>query len=129
MSVIVIYKDKVTSKFKDFSKHFVCKDCNSSGGGILIYFKDDIIVDRITDLENETDETVWVKVHTKGQNFLLCCTYRPEWTDTEYWTRLSHAIGMAYQITENIVILGDLNSDLFNTNNNKLLDVINMFNF
>ena len=78
-----------------------------------------IFVERVTDLENDTDETIWVKVRARGQTFLLCNTYRPEWTDNEYWTRLNHAIGMGYQVNDNIVMLGDLNSDLFIANNNK----------
>jgi hypothetical protein len=48
----------------------------------------------------------------------------PEWTDNEYWTRLNHAIGVDYQVNDNIVILGDLNSDLFITNNNKLIETM-----
>jgi hypothetical protein len=41
--------------------------------------------------------------------------------DNEYWSRLTHAIELAHQINENIVISGDLNSNLFNVNNNKLV--------
>jgi hypothetical protein len=57
---------------------------------------------------------------------LLCNAYRPEWTDSEYWTRLSHAIGMGYQVNDNILILGDSNSDLFIEldHSNTLLDHI-----
>ena len=65
----------------------------------------------------------------KGQSFLLCNTYRPQWTDNEYWSRLTHAIELAHQINENIVISGDLNSNLFNVNNNKLVDLMTTFNF
>ena len=35
---------------------------------------------------------------------------------------------LALQINENIAIAGDLNSDLFSTNNNKLIDLMNNFN-
>jgi hypothetical protein len=31
---------------------------------------------------------------------------------------------MGYQVNENIVIQGDLNSDLFTNNNNRLIDII-----
>jgi hypothetical protein len=55
-------------------------------------------------------------------------TYRPQWTDNEYWSRLKHAIELAHQINENIVISGDLNSNLFNVNNNKLVDLMTTFN-
>ena len=84
---------------------------------------------RRKELENHFDETIWVEVLVKGQHFLLCNTYRPELTDQEYWARLIHAIEIRYQINENIVIIGDLNSDLLTTNNNKLLDIMNLFNF
>ena len=60
------------------------------------------------------------------KRFGLCNTYRPEWTDSEYWARLNHVIGLAYQVNENIVISGDLNSDLIN---NKLIDMMRLFNF
>ena len=50
-------------------------------------------------------------------------------TDNEYWSRLTHAIELAHQINENIVISGDLNSNLFNVNNNKLVDLMTTFNF
>ena len=87
-------------------------DRTNSGGGLLIYSKEDIGVCRKHELENDIDETIWIEVHAKGHSFLLCNTYRPEWTDSEYWARLNHAIGLAYQVNENIVISGDLNSDL-----------------
>jgi hypothetical protein len=83
-----------------FSKTFIGKDRNNSGGGLLIYFKDDIFVERVTVLENDTDETIWIKVRTRGQTFLLSNTYRPEWTDNEYWTRLNHAIGLPIKVFE-----------------------------
>jgi hypothetical protein len=72
----------------------------------------------------EIMESLWVQIHAKGQSFLLCNTYRPQWTVNEYWSRLTHAIELAHQINENIVISGDLNSNLFNVNNNKLVDLM-----
>ena len=68
----------------------------------------DISVERVSGLENDADENIWINVRASGQTFLLCYAYRPEWTDNEYWTRLSHVIGMGYQESDNIVILCDL---------------------
>ena len=110
------------------SRNILRKDRNNFGGGLLIYAKDDISLSRKAILENDIDETIWVEVKARGQSFLLCNTYRPEWTDQGYWGRLNHAIELACQINENIVITGDLNSDLFNTYNNKLVDTMNLFN-
>jgi hypothetical protein len=55
-----------------FSRTFIRKDCDNSGGGLLIYFKDDIFVERgVTDLENDIDETIWIKVRARGQTFRI----------------------------------------------------------
>jgi hypothetical protein len=43
----------------------------------------DISVERVTGLENDADETIWINVRVRGQTFLLCNAYRPEWTDSE----------------------------------------------
>jgi hypothetical protein len=38
------------------------------------------------------------------------------------------AIELALQVNENIIITGDLNSNLLCSNNNKLIDLVNIFN-
>jgi hypothetical protein len=57
-----------------------------------------ISVIRKNELENHIDESIWVEIQGKGTRFLLCSTYRPEWTDADYWTRLNHAIRIMYRI-------------------------------
>jgi hypothetical protein len=59
------------------------KDRTNYGCGLLIYSKEDIGICRQHELENDIDETIWVEVHAKGHSFLLCNTYRSEWTDSE----------------------------------------------
>lgn len=101
------------------------KDRTNHGGGLLIYFKDNICTSRKYDLENDIDETMWIEVKTRGQTFLLCHTNRPHWTDNDYWTRLTLSIELALSLNEKIVIVGDLNSDLLSIHNNKLFELIN----
>ena len=100
-----------------------------SRGGLLIYTKENVNISRIIQLKNNLDESLWVQIHSKGKSFLLCNTYHPQWTDNEYWSWLTHAIELAHQIIENNVISGDLNSNLFNVNNNKLVELMTTFNF
>ena len=104
------------------------KDRANSGGGLLIYSKNDISISRKSELENNLDETIWVEIRSKGQSFLLCNTYRSPCTDIDYWTRLTYAIELVLQVNENIIITGDLNSNLLCSNNNKLIDLVNIFN-
>ena len=104
------------------------RDRSRSGGGILIYVKEGILCTPKPELQNEIDETLWAEISYKGKTFLLCCTYRPEWTRVQYWDRLNHAISLAYERNQNIVITGDMNCDLQVTNNNKLIDTMRLFN-
>jgi hypothetical protein len=104
------------------------KDRSNRGGWLLIYSKNDISISRKSELENNFDETIWVEIRSKGQSFLLCNTYRPPCTDIDYWTRLTYAIELALQVNENIIITGDLNSNLLCSNNDKLIDLVNIFN-
>ena len=69
-----------------------------------------------------------MKYDPKVNLFLLCITYRHSCTDIDYWTRLTYAIELALQGNEYIIITGDLNSNLLCSNNNKLLDLVNIFN-
>ena len=110
-----------------FSNNIQRKDRSNHGGGLLIYSKEEIGITRLCHIENAIDETIWVQVHGKGQSFILCNTYRPPQMDVSYWTRLSYSIELALQINENIVVTGDLNSDLLNYNNNKLIEFMNTY--
>jgi hypothetical protein len=68
------------------------KDRSNSGGGLLIYSKNDISISRKSELENNLDETIWVEIRSKGQSFLFCYTYRSPCTYIDYWTRLTKGV-------------------------------------
>ena len=57
----------------------------TAGGGLLIYVRDGIGISRIRNLENPLDETIWVLIQGKGQSFLLCNTYRSDYSENHYW--------------------------------------------
>ena len=38
------------------------KDRTNNGGGVLVYFREGLFVSRRLDLENDIDETKWIKV-------------------------------------------------------------------
>jgi hypothetical protein len=74
------------------------------GGGIILYHKDYIKVDR-------RQECIWVEIRTKPQQTLLNISYiSPQFTDINYWTLFNQSIGLAY-ISPNLLIVGDLNID------------------
>ena len=44
-------------------------ESSNSGGGLLIYSKNDISISRKFELENNLDETIWVEIRCKGKSF------------------------------------------------------------
>ena len=98
---------------ESFSNIIHRKDRTNAGGDLLIYSKDSVRMVRKQELENSIDETLWVAINAKGQSFVVCNTYRAQWTDPEYWNRLMYAIKLATQFNENMVVVGDLNSTYF----------------
>ena len=75
------------------------------GGGIILYHKDYIKVDR-------RQEYIWVEIRTKPQQTLLNISYiSPQFTDINYWTLFNQSVGLAY-ISPNLLIVGDLNIDV-----------------
>lgn len=54
------------------------KDRNSSGGGIIAYFKNHIKFNRREDLELANVESMWFELHTKQSPILVNISYRSE---------------------------------------------------
>ena len=132
--IVTVVESHVSPNVKDdeielesFSKRIFRKDRNNSGGGVIIYTKDDLLVMRKEEFENPFDETIWLEIRGRGLNFLLCTAYRSDFSDDNFWTRLSHSVENGVQ-SGNIILTGDMNSDLFKQTNNKLVDIMNLFN-
>ena len=90
------------------------KDRNSFGGGILVYISNSLSVNRRTDLEPANIECILIEIRDPTGNFLLCCTYRPPNSDKSFWRNHSWSIDKASDISNKIVIVGDLNVDFLN---------------
>ena len=99
--------------FEGFDRIFR-KDRNRFGGGILVYISNSLSVSRRADLEPANIECIWIEIRDPTSNFLLCCTYRPPNSDKSFWRNLSWSIDKASDISNKIVIVGDLNVDFLN---------------
>ena len=88
----------------------------NKGGGIIIFYKEELDVEKKTLCRNDYEENLWIHVKTK-RSFLLGIIYRTEYcnilkeTDEEE-SKLEKYIQSAYQICDNVIILGDLNADV-----------------
>ena len=100
------------------------KDGNSYSGGIAIYVSDNFICKRVFDLEMLLNESIWVEIRKSNESFLVCATYRPPNYDNDYWRSMNLSVEKAFEVSQNIIILGDINEDQLNVNNKKIRNIL-----
>ena len=100
------------------------KDRTNHGGGLLVYLSKNILHERISQLEVFCDESIWVKVKRGTENVLLGVFYSPKTADATFFEKMNRNIELAYTLSSKIIIIGDLNEDLYNPMFHNLKDVM-----
>ena len=88
------------------------KDRNFAGGGILIYCSDTLFCTRRNELESPSEETIWIEVKLNTISLLLCTVYRPPSANPNFWENFIHSVDKASEISNHILITGDINVDM-----------------
>ena len=104
---------------KDRSDEYKQKYGRNKGGGIAVYFKDHLKVEKKDYLTDAVEEILWVQVKTK-ESFMLGVVYRAEYTDVinekPGECKLEENIRKASEVTNRLILTGDLNIDTKSTN-------------
>ena len=88
----------------------VRNDRNRSGGGVLIYIKENLDYKERADLCVETIEATWIELKlTSNTSMLLCCLYRPPSAKNEYFNDMLDMFEKAYVENSELCLAGDLN--------------------
>ena len=90
------------------------KDRNAFGGGVLVYISDELRVKRRVDLEPCNTECIWVEISGPTCNIFLCCIYRAPNSDKSFWNNMSWSVEKASDLSNKVIIVGDLNIDFLN---------------
>ena len=102
---------------KDRSEKFKQKYGKSKGGGVAIFYKSHLRVDKKSYLTDEVEEILWVSVKGK-ESFMLGTVYRSEYTDilneNHGESKLEENIRKASEVTNRMIITGDFNIDTAN---------------
>ena len=89
------------------------KDRNKNGGGVSIYYKDELVAYEETELlsSNEMIESVWLNIVSQSQTWLIGCIYRSPDNNLffEIFQEIVERIWMKRKI---LLLVGDLNCDL-----------------
>ena len=100
------------------------KDRTNHGGGLLMYLSCELAHTLVSGLETFWNESLWVEIKVNRDIYLIGLFYSLRTADTHFFDSLNKNIEKALDTTNNIIILGDLNEDLFNQNMHNLKDVL-----
>ena len=111
------------------------KDRNKHGGGVLIYYRDNIISHNEDKFGKRQElEALWINICCQSQTWLIDCVYQPP-DKHSFYIIFDDVLAKIWMKRKNIVILGDLNSDLLMKGKSKeykylgrrLLKILNLY--
>ena len=100
------------------------KDRNNFGGGLLMNINSNLVHSRKPDLEIFFPESIWTEIKTKDEKYLIGLFYSPVTSDANYFGCFNRNLEKAFYITYNVILVGDLNEDLLNSNYRNLRDIL-----
>ena len=112
---------------QDRTDQFKQKYGKTDGGGIALIYKEDLKIKPLGIIK-DTEEILWVEVKSKP-NFILGTVYRPSYTDLltedENGTILESQLTDALCKNKKIIVIGDLNCDTEEEDQDKNTKVLN----
>ena len=78
--------------------------CGKAGGGVAIYFKDNLNCARITECDVPDIEAIWIEVTSSSQRLLVECVYRPP-DFTDFFGKFHIVVEKMWQSKKNVVIV------------------------
>ena len=89
--------------------------CGKAGGGVAIYFKDNLNCVRITKYDMPDLEAIWTEVISISQRLLVGCVCRPA-DCADFFGEFHSVVEKMWQSKKNVVVVGDLNADQLSSN-------------
>jgi len=79
----------------------------------MTYVSNSLHFKRRNVLEFDSVEMIWLEIKLPAYNLLSCTVYRPENANSPFWNNFQHSIETALSYTPFVVIISDLNVNLF----------------
>ena len=108
---------------------------NGKGGGVAFYINNSINWIRRFDLESKELECLWIEIfHKNSKSFLISVMYKPpvgsNYLQENFTTLLNLMLSLATKSTKEIILLGDLNTNYLDVNDNKdIKSIFKLFGF
>lgn len=85
-------------------------DRNRHGGGVMFYIKNNLSYEHAPFNTNEVEQ-IWIKLQISKQTYLLGNVYRPPQSNNDYLDQIMDTVEQVFNITNNVILIGDLNID------------------
>ena len=100
------------------------KDNTAHSGGFLAYVSLHLSPKRLLDLENYLPDSLWFQIKDHTQTILICTIYRPPHYTVDFWEKVNICLEKAIDISNNVILVGDINEDQLNPINHKFRDIL-----
>ena len=119
-------------KIKGFQFPPFRRDRNKFGGGKIVYVKDGLIANRLTDFEITESETICLELTISNKKWFLMFVYRPPYESNKeiFFKEITNTLDKAINKNENIFVAADFNTDISSIEkdrNNYLYDFLDNF--
>ena len=110
------------------------RDRNKFGGGLIEYIKRGVICKQINEFEGKNNEIICSVLTVSKIKWIVFTIYRPPYSSNivDFFSELEHLVEQAFLKCSNIIIMGDINIDLYDSNDNdcnKLKYFCDVFDF
>ena len=119
-------------KIEDFQFPPFRRDRNKFGGGKIVYVKDGLIANRLTEFETAESETIYLELTISNKKWFLMFVYRPPYESNKeiFFEEITNTLDKAINKYGNIFVAGDFNIDISSMEkdrNNYLHDFLDNF--
>ena len=109
-----------TFRVEGFQTPFRKDNDTNSGGGIIVYVRNDIRAKRREDLKTNEISCLWLEITPdKGKSFLVGNMYRPPDSKIEYNDRFEEFIVTVLNEEKEFILLGDFNKKMLNADTDR----------
>ena len=136
IDVLIISETKIDESFplSQFSMDGFCTpfrlDRNSEGGGILIYINNNIPCKQLRNHDLPTDiEGMFIEINLRKKKWLIFGGYNPHKEHIAYFLdKVGGSIDKYISIYDNLLLLGDFNTEINNIHMKEFIDTYNLKN-
>ena len=136
LDILVIIETKLDSSFPTaqfmidgFSSPFRL-DRNKFGGGIIVYVREDIVSKELKSHPQDINiEGIFIEINLRSRRWLLFAGYNNLKSNiSNYLYKLGQCLGTYLSKYENILLIGDFNSETSETSMNEFCDIYSLKN-